>query len=56
MGAEFLPRELFALQVLDTKSKCNILGLSWAAATSPFPGIDMLNQLFHLINHIQILI
>lgn len=32
------------------------LGLSRAAATSHVLGIDMLNQLFHLINHIQTLI
>lgn len=54
MGAQFLPRELFALEVLDTRS--NISRLSQAAATSHVLAIDMLNQPFHLINHIQILI
>lgn len=56
MGAQFLPRELFALEVLDTRSKCNTSRLSQAAATSHVLATDMLNHPFHLINHIQILI
>lgn len=38
MGAEFLPRELFALEVLDTKSKCNISRALVGSCNLPFSG------------------